>query len=102
MDEDLSPETSIDTSYNYDTKEEEWVDGKGGWESVEFSCMAYGGRPIPEFRWYIGNNDNNELKNIDHFSVSESAIGSDFDYIENYMSTIEFSIDDNLLDILEE
>jgi len=102
MDEDFTPETSIDTTYNYDTKEEEWVSGKGGWESVEFSCMAYGGRPRPEFRWFIGNNDNMDLTNVDHFSVSTSAIGSDFDYIENYQSTIEFAIDDNLLQILED
>jgi hypothetical protein len=53
LDEDGTPETNIDTTYNRDTKEDEWVDGKGGWERVEFSCVAYGGRPIPEFHWYI-------------------------------------------------
>ena len=102
VDEDLQTENSIDTTYNYDTKEEEWIDGKGGWESIEFSCMAYGGRPTPEFRWYIGNNDNRDLNNEDHFSITPSQISSDFDYIDNYMSTIEFSIDNNLLDILRE
>jgi hypothetical protein len=51
FDEDLTPETSIDTSYNWDTREEEWLDGTGGYENVEFSCIAYGGRPIPSIKW---------------------------------------------------
>jgi len=104
IDEDENPETTIDTSYNYDTKEEDWIDGKNGFESVEFSCRAYGGRPLPTFKWYIDNNDNDDFTEDDlgHFNVATSPIGSDYDYIENYQSTIDFQIDDNLLAILGE
>ena len=52
-DEDDNQQTSIDTTYNWDTKEEEWNDGKSSYEKVEVKCQAYGGRPIPEFKWYI-------------------------------------------------
>ena len=40
----------IDTSYNWDTREDKWISGKSSYESVEFSCRAYGGRPVPTFR----------------------------------------------------
>ena len=80
------------------------IDGKNGFESVEFSCRAYGGRPLPTFKWYIDNNDNDDFTEDDlgHFNVATSPIGSDYDYIENYQSTIDFQIDDNLLAILGE
>ena len=100
LDEDYNRENTIDTTYNWDTKEEEWVEGTGGFESVEFTCAAYGGRPIPQFKWYIDNNDNDDLNDEDHFSISTSSTGSDFDYIENYQSSIDFQINDNLLGIL--
>jgi len=104
IDEDSMPETSIDTTYNWDTREEEWLDGTGGYENVEFSCIAYGGRPIPTIKWYIDNNDNDDLSDDDgdlgHFNVATSSIGSDYDYIENSQSTIDFQIDDKLLEIL--
>ena len=104
LDEDLNPETTIDTSYNYDTREENFIDGTSGYEKVEFSCVAYGGRPLPVFKWYIDNNDNDDFTEDDlgHFNVATSPIGSDYDYIENYQSTIDFQIDDNLLAILGE
>ena len=31
----------IDTSYNWDTREDKWIGGKSSYESVEFSCRAY-------------------------------------------------------------
>ena len=104
LDEDLNPETTLDTSYNYDTKEEDWIDGKSGYESVEFSCRAYGGRPNPVFKWYIDNNDNDDFSEDDlgHFNVATSPIGSDYDFIENFESKIDFQIDDNLLAIIGE
>ena len=102
LDEDKRPETRIQTSYNWDTKEEEWIDGKGGPETVEFSCMAYGGRPEPEIRWYIGNNNNDDLTNEDNFNVRTTRIGTGFgNYITDFRSTIDFQIDDNLMDLLQ-
>merc|ERR1712080_512096 len=37
-----------------------------------------------------------------HFNVATNPIVSDYDYIENFQSTVDFSIDDNLLAILGE
>lgn len=102
LDEDLNTENSLDTTYNYDTKEEEWVSGKNGWESVEMNCMAYGGRPLPTFLWYVDNNDNDDLEDDNHFDVSTGSIGSDYDYIENYQSNLKFGIDDTLLEKLDD
>ena len=56
------------------------------------------------FSRYIYNNDNDDLSedegDLGHFNVATSSIGSDYDYIENYQSTIDFQIDDKLLEIL--
>ena len=56
------------------------------------------------FSRYIDNNDNDDLSDDDgdlgHFNVATSSIGSDYDYIENSQSTIDFQIDDKLLEIL--
>ena len=100
VDADDQPENSISTSYNYNTRQEEWIDGKSGWERVEFGCKAFGGRPIPTFRWYINNNQNDDLTDDNHFQITTSSIGSQYDFIENYQSTIDFQVDDNFLETL--
>ena len=101
VDEEYQYETSIDTTFNYDTKEEEWVESKSGFESVEFSCDAFGGRPRPQFVWYIENNDNDDLESDNHFHISTASMGSDYKYIENFRSTIEFGIDHTLMERLQ-
>lgn len=102
VDEDLQYENQIDTTYNWDTKEEEWMEGKGGYERIEFSCMAYGGRPEPVFEWHI-NNENEDLENVDHFNIRTSPFGGGVsDYIQNYQSTIEFQVDEKLLEKLQD
>ena len=90
VDADDQPENSISTSYNYNN----------GWERVEFGCKAFGGRPIPTFRWYINNNQNDDLTDDNHFQITTSSIGSQYDFIENYQSTIDFQVDDNFLETL--
>ncbi len=100
LDEELQYETSIDTEFNWNTKEDEWEEGKGGWEDVEFSCVAYGGRPIPTFVWYIDDGDELDY-NDNHFDISDSSLGSDYKYIENYMSTIKFGINHELIERLQ-
>ena len=89
VDADDQLENSISTSYN-----------KSGWERVEFGCKAFGGRPIPTFRWYINNNQNDDLTDNNHFQITTSSIGSQYDFIENYQSTIDFQVDDNFLETL--
>lgn len=96
----MNYETSIDSSYNWDTKEEEYIDGKSGWERIEFACLAYGGRPVPTFRWYINNERNDDLTEDNTFNIATSSIGSDYRYIENYQSSIDFQVDHNLIDKL--
>lgn len=66
-DEDMNQIDDWDTQYNYNDKQKKWMKGESGWESVEFTCAAYGGRPEPTFKWYIENNDNDDLHDVDHF-----------------------------------
>ena len=55
-----------------------------------------------EFKWYIDNNQQ-MLTNDNHFNIGPpSSMGSDYDYEENYQSTIEFKIDSSLLDRLKQ
>ena len=77
------------------------MDGHNGYEQVELSCQAFGGRPIPEIKWYIDNHDNDDLDDDSHFDISTGPIGSDYGkWIENYQSSIKFQIDSTLLDKL--
>ncbi len=41
----------IDTTYNYNERNNDWEDDKTGWETLEFIARAYGGRPEPIFHW---------------------------------------------------
>jgi len=90
---------SLETSYNYNSKEEKWEAGKGDWETVEFRCQALGGRPQPKFQWYIENNNNDPLVNGDGIQISETFLPSSDrgNYIRNLESRITFKVDDRLL-----
>ena len=67
LDEDENEVDDWDTTYNRNVKKNKWEPGKSNWESVSFTCGAYGGRPEPVFTWYIENNDNDNLEDDDHF-----------------------------------
>ena len=87
VDEDKNPETFIKTAVG---------------DTVKFFCQSFGGRPLGEFKWYIDNNQQ-MLTNDNHFNIGPpSSMGSDYDYEENYQSTIEFKIDSSLLDRLKQ
>ena len=40
-----------DTTYNYDDRNDDWEDGYSNWETMEFTCLAEGGRPKPNVKW---------------------------------------------------
>ena len=67
-DEDMNEIDDWDAKYNYNDKQKKWEKGESNFERVEFTCAAYGGRPEPTFIWYIENNDNDDLHDVDHFS----------------------------------
>jgi len=54
---------------------------------IEATCTAYGGKPVPEFHWYIedGSDDRNEITNPDSVRNMESSddLG---DYIQQRMT----------------
>ena len=101
-DEDNNEISNWDTTYNRNDKQNKWEKGKSNWESVEFTCSAYGGRPIPTFKWYIENNDNDDLNAVELFRITEGQIGTEdkYGFIPNYESTISFAIDDELMEFL--
>ncbi len=59
-DEDNNDVTSVESTYNYDNRNDEFIEGKSGYETVILKCGAQGGRPEPEFTWYIENDEINE------------------------------------------
>lgn len=71
---------------------------------MEFTAKGFGGRPEPVFKWYIENNDNDDLNERDEFHISEGKLGCEDSrsMICNFQSTIEFTIDDTLMEYLEE
>lgn len=70
---------------------------------VQMPCLASGGRPFPDFQWYIDNNDSDDLSQNSHFQINERIIGSEDKggYIVNIVSEIDFAVDQDLLDILK-
>ena len=75
LDEEENDVTNGDfhTSYN----EMNLKKHRNGWETVEFMCRAFGGRPEPKFHWYIEGNCNDDLANqeSDIFDVTDSRLG---------------------------
>jgi hypothetical protein len=67
-DEDNNDISSFDTSYNYDDRNDKFVEEKTGYENVILKCGALGGRPQPTFKWYIENN-NEDLKESDDIDI---------------------------------
>ena len=70
------PVSSIDTSYNYNDKEDHWEDGKSTWENVTLLCYAAGGRPLPRFSWQIRNTDLDDDDIFDNPSASNNGEGN--------------------------
>ncbi|TRY70922.1 hypothetical protein TCAL_16383, partial [Tigriopus californicus] len=95
---------TFETDYNCNERENDWEEGKSNWETVTFRCLAYGGRPEPTFKWYIDNNDNNELSSESHFRINTNleSVDDKDQYIRNLESEIEFQVDDKLMEILEQ
>ena len=55
------------------------------------------------FRWYIDNNDNDDLTEDDDFNVGTPSLvgGQNYgDFIESYESNIKFDVNDKLLEKL--
>ena len=105
FDEDENDLTNgdFDTTYNRNDRQNRWEKDKSNWESVEFTCRAYGGRPEPQFKWYIENNNNDDLQEVDNFRINEARLSCEdrYSYICNMESKIEFTIDDKLMEYLE-
>ena len=95
--------SSLDTSYNYNDKQEDWEDGKSGWETVELVCYAAGGRPVPRFTWQINNDDLPDDDIFDNPAASNSDQGNVYrgygydNVIQDMEATLKFQVDDNLL-----
>ncbi len=72
-------------------------------EVLQFVALAFGGRPEPEFTWFIDEREN-DLLGEDGFIVSEGVIGCEdrYGYICNLQSNIIFAVDDQLVEILED
>ena len=66
VDEERNEVDDWDTTYNYNERQQKWEKDKSNFESVEFTCLAYGGRPEPTFRWHI-ENSNDDLNEVDAF-----------------------------------
>ena len=100
--------SSIDTSYNYDDKQEDWEDNKSGWETVELVCYAAGGRPLPKFTWQIGNSDLDDDDIFDNPSASNGDQGNVYrgygydNVIQDMEASLKFQVDDNLLSRLRD
>ena len=90
VDQNDQPATSIDVVYD---------PNNGKWQLVEFSVKELGGRPVPSFEWYIIDNNLVDNKN---FRVETFNIGSQYDFIENFVSTINFQVNNDLMETLEE
>ncbi len=103
LDEDYNEIRDYDTTYNYDDRQDKWEEDKSSWETVELYARAYGGRPEPIIKWYVDNN-NDELNQDDHFRISEGRIGCQDrnSLICDYESRIEFTVDDELMEILSD
>lgn len=101
--QDVEIRNAIETSYNWNTKKEEWESGKSDYETMEIRCQAYGGRPVPNFIWFVDNNNNDNLHDQEGFQVSDGQLASadPNNYIKNLESRITFKIDDKLLSRLE-
>ncbi len=95
--------SDVDTTYNYNERQNDWEEGKTGWENLEFSALAYGGRPEPTFTWYIGNRGDDLYEHRDVFRISTGSLGCKDRYgmICDAESTISFGVDDVLMEKLE-
>ena len=47
---------SVDTTYNWDDRNDDWWGDYSNYENLVLTCGALGGRPEPTFLWYIENN----------------------------------------------
>lgn len=95
---------TYEVDYNFNDRQNDWEEGKSNWETVTLMCVAYGGRPEPTFKWYIDNNDNNDLSSESHFRISPNlhSVDDKDEYIRNLESKIEFQVDEKLMEILEQ
>ena len=50
---------SVDTTYNWDDRNDDWWGDYTNFENLVLTCGAQGGRPEPTFIWYIENNQVN-------------------------------------------
>jgi len=103
-DQDQNPVSTIQTSYNWNDREEDWEEGKGGYESIQLSCQAFGARPNPVFKWYVGNRMGAPLSDGNIFAIRNGntirSYGRD-GIIRDTESTINFNVNKDLLDYLE-
>ena len=56
MNEDDNEVSSVDATYTWDDRNDDWWDDYSNYENINLICGAQGGRPEPTFIWYIDNN----------------------------------------------
>lgn len=99
-DNDVDGDT-IQTSYNWNTKQKDWEQGKGSYETLELKCIGSYGRPRPTFAWFIENNDDDTLDGDSNFDVDVDGqfMGSEDhnNFIESYESDLNFQLNDKFL-----
>jgi len=110
VDQNRNPVTSIQTSYNWNDREEDWEDGKGGYENIQLYCQAFGARPSPTFKWYVGNQRGSPISGGDNvFKLTDptnhkGALTRSYGrngIIKDMESSIDFAINQELLAYLK-
>jgi len=96
---------NYDTSYNYDEHEEEWISGKSGWEQVEISCAARGGKPPPTIYWVINGDDDKKIDDNEDSGIFNVRTTTNAGYdreqiIEDTISELEFDVSREFLEYL--
>ena len=97
--------TYIETSYNWNDRENDWEEDYRSFETLEFYCFAAGARPRPTITWYLDKSRRNQLQDDDVFSISEVSNINSYGYdgvIKDYESSLEFQVSTKLLERLEQ
>ena len=107
QDSDRNRISNLDTTYNWNDREDDWEDDKGGYENVELYCFAAGGRPRPIFKWYIERNTNSPLRDDNVFKISDekgqvTRTYGDQGVITDVESNIQFAVNQDLLSLLQD
>lgn len=99
-----SIDRDLETSFNYDTHRDEWIEGKSSYEKVEISCAARGATPAPTIYWVINGDDNKQIdENTNQIFDVQTRKINNYDQeglIEDTISELDFDVNQELLDYL--